>query len=48
MGAGHRDHSLKYRNSFQEYEMNVRIKQFDVQMELKNKGVEFEIRDTQG
>ena len=28
--------------------MNVSIKSFDVKMEVKNKGVEFEVRDTQG
>ena len=28
--------------------MNVSIKSFDVIMEVKNKGVEFEVRDTQG
>ncbi|RMF81204.1 MAG: hypothetical protein D6744_07435 [Planctomycetota bacterium] len=26
--------------------MNVRIKKFEIEMELKNKGVELEIRDT--
>lgn len=28
--------------------MNVSIKSFDVKMEVKNKGMEFEVRDTQG
>ncbi len=28
--------------------MIVRIKQFDVQMELKTNGLEFEVRDTKG
>ena len=28
--------------------MNVSIKSFDVKMEIKRKGVEFEVRDTQG
>lgn len=28
--------------------MNVSIKQFDVQMELKNKGIELEIRSSDG
>ena len=27
--------------------MNVSIKSFDVKMDVKNKGVEFEVRDTQ-
>lgn len=27
--------------------MNVKIKQFDVEMEVKNKGIELEVRDPQ-
>ena len=28
--------------------MNISIKSFDVKMEIRNKGVEFEVRDTKG
>jgi len=32
----------------EEFRMNVKIKEFNVEMVLKNRGIEFEVRDTHG